>query len=131
MIRPSPPRWIYKICTPAEHAALAAPGGWAGSPDDLRDGFVHFSTADQVPGTLARHFAGRGPLVLLEVDATALPEGLLRWEPSRKGAVFPHLYGRLHPHQVQRTVPLPADPGETPAPPDGLRGATGLAARMV
>lgn len=88
------PRWLYKIVRPPEHAALRASTAWPGSVDDARDGFVHLSTAAQVPGTLARHFAGEPRLVVLRVDGARLGDAL-RWEVSRGGALFPHLYAAL------------------------------------
>lgn len=111
---------VYKICTPHERAALIENGHWDGSPDDLRDGFVHLSTAAQVAGTLAKHFAGRGALVLLELAAADFSSHELRWEPSRGGQLFPHLYGSLPLSAVQRVWELDAEPGQTPAPPAGL-----------
>jgi len=89
-----PLRTIYKICdAPAWRAAEQA-GVYRGSADDARDGFIHFSTAAQLAGTLARHYAGKTDLQLIAVDAAALGEAL-RWEPSRGGDLFPHLYGEL------------------------------------
>jgi uncharacterized protein (DUF952 family) len=89
-------RTIYKICpAPAWREAERA-GVYRGSPDDVRDGFIHFSTASQVPGTLAKHFAGQTDLFLIAVRADALGTAL-RWEPSRGGDLFPHLYGDLDP----------------------------------
>ena len=85
---------VYKVLRAAEWAQMQAGGVFAGSPDDRRDGFIHFSTAEQLEGTIARHFAGERDLVVLEVDAALLAEKL-RWEPSRGGALFPHLYGDL------------------------------------
>jgi uncharacterized protein (DUF952 family) len=87
-------RLIYKICTRAEWAAAQPEGVYRGSADDARDGFIHFSAEDQVAGTRARHFAGRDDLVLVSVRAADLGVAL-RWEPSRGGALFPHLYGVL------------------------------------
>jgi uncharacterized protein (DUF952 family) len=85
---------VYKICARAEWDAAVAAGEYVGSADDARDGFIHFSTAEQVEATAAKYFAGRSDLVLIEVDAAQLgPE--LRFEPSRGGALFPHLYGAL------------------------------------
>lgn len=87
-------RTIYKICdAPAWRAAEQA-GVYRGSADDSRDGFIHFSTAEQVAGTLAKHYAGKTDLKLIAVDVEALGPAL-RWEPSRGGALFPHLYGEL------------------------------------
>ncbi len=85
---------IYKICPRADWEAAAGAGVYHGSPVDRRDGFIHFSTAAQVDGTLARHFAGQRDLVLVAVDATALGAAL-RYEPSRGGELFPHLYAAL------------------------------------
>ncbi len=85
---------IYKIFRLPEWADFEAVGESFGSPDDRADGFVHLSTAEQVPGTLERHFAGETGLMLLALDADAAGPSL-RWEPSRGGALFPHLYRPL------------------------------------
>lgn len=87
---------IYKILTPPQFEELDLHGQTYGAPVDLADGFVHLSTAEQVPGTLAKHFAGQAPLCLLALDSEA-PDvaAALEWEPSRDGALFPHLYGAL------------------------------------
>jgi uncharacterized protein (DUF952 family) len=85
---------IYKICSRAEWSAALAAGSYTGSADDARDGFIHFSTAAQLEATAAKYFAGRDDLVLLEVDATQLGSQL-RFEPSRGGDLFPHLYDAL------------------------------------
>lgn len=85
---------IYKIMAATEWAAARAAGVYEGSAHDRRDGFIHFSTAAQAAETAAKHFAGQDGLVLLAVDATTLGEAL-KWEPSRGGALFPHLYGSL------------------------------------
>ena len=79
---------------------------FTGSPVDIRDGFIHFSTATQVAETAARHFANERDLVLVAVDADALGRSL-KWEPSRGGALFPHLYGPLPISAVRWTRPLP------------------------
>ena len=81
-------------------------GRFEGSADDVRDGFIHFSSAEQLEGTLAKHFAGQEDLVLLAVDTERLGERL-QWEPSRGGAVFPHLYGPLDLDAVVWTEPMP------------------------
>ena len=99
---------IYKIFRAAEWAEAQAQGSFAGSPDDLRDGFIHFSTAGQAPETAARHFAGRKGLLLVSVDAALLGPAL-KWEPSRGGALFPHLYDVLPVSAVARVDPLPLD----------------------
>ncbi len=85
---------IYHMCRRSEWEAAQASGVYAGSSQDAADGFIHFSTAAQVALSAARHRAGQTDLVLLTVDAAVLG-GALRWEPSRKGALFPHLYGPL------------------------------------
>jgi len=85
---------IYKILTAEEWAAATAAGRFEGSPVDHADGYIHFSTAAQAAETARRHFAGREGLLVLEVEADDLGEAL-RWEPSRGGDLFPHLYGPL------------------------------------
>ncbi len=90
---------IYKVFRAAEWAGLRACGRTAGAPVDLADGFVHFSTADQLPVTLSKHFAGETGLMLLAVDADAAGDAL-RWEPSRGGALFAHLYRDLEMSDV-------------------------------
>ncbi|ABD09306.1 Protein of unknown function DUF952 [Rhodopseudomonas palustris HaA2] len=88
-------RTIYKICDASAWREAEEAGVYRGSADDGRDGFIHFSTAEQLAGTLARHFAGQTGLKLIAVDAEGLGPAL-RWEPSRGGELFPHLYGELH-----------------------------------
>jgi uncharacterized protein (DUF952 family) len=96
---------IYKVFRPAEWAELDAAGETPGSPADRADGFVHFSTAEQLPGTLARHFAGETGLILAAVD-TDLVGHALRWEPSRGGALFPHLHRPLKRADLLWSRPL-------------------------
>lgn len=103
-------RWVYKIVSPAQWATLQQQRAWAGAPVDLADGFVHLSAADQVEGTLARHFTGQGPLLLLRVAPARLPPGALVWEVSRGSALFPHLYAPLPHAAVVEMQPLPVDP---------------------
>ncbi len=96
---------IYKILdAPAWTAALAA-GVFEGSPVDHADGYIHFSTAGQAQETARRHFAGRADLLLLTVEADRLGEAL-RWEPSRGGDLFPHLYGVLPASAVTAARPI-------------------------
>jgi uncharacterized protein (DUF952 family) len=100
---------IYKIApAPLWEKAVAA-GVFHGAPVDLEDGYIHFSTAEQVRETAARHFAGQEGLVLVAVDADALGPAL-RWEPSRGGALFPHLYGSLPTTAALWAKPLPVGP---------------------
>jgi uncharacterized protein (DUF952 family) len=106
MNTPSMPTTIYKICASAHWQAAQHDGMLRGTADDLRDGFIHFSTAEQVAETLARHFAGQGDLVLIGADAEELGPAL-KWEPSRGGALFPHLYGELPLNTVTSVQPLP------------------------
>lgn len=100
---------IYKIFRAAEWQALVAAGVTAGAPVDLADGYIHFSTAAQVAETAAKHFAGADGLVLAAVDAESLGDAL-RWEPSRGGALFPHLYRPLRLAEVAWHTPLPLGP---------------------
>jgi uncharacterized protein (DUF952 family) len=97
---------LYKIVPAALWRAAEAAGRFEGAPVDLADGFIHFSAADQVRETAARHFAGQDDLLLVAVEAEALGPAL-RWETSRGGALFPHLYGPLALRVVASVVPLP------------------------
>jgi uncharacterized protein (DUF952 family) len=99
----SPSTRIYKVLRLSEWADAQARGVFSGSADDLRDGFIHFSTAEQLDATIARHFAGEREVVVLEVDTAPLGDAL-KWEPSRGGALFPHLYRDLPLAAVIRTV---------------------------
>ena len=90
---------IYKIFRAGEYTAFAAAGRSAGAPVDLADGYIHFSTADQVEATAAKHFAGAADLKLLAVEADRLGDAL-KWEVSRGGALFPHLYQELTAEDV-------------------------------
>jgi len=85
---------IYKICPASAWREAERQGVYRGSADDLRDGFIHFSTATQVAETARKHFFGEKALFLVEVDADALGKAL-RWERSRNDELFPHLYGEL------------------------------------
>lgn len=97
---------IYKICTAGEWHAAEQAGAYSGSAVDHKDGFIHFSTREQMAETAAKHFAGQRDLVLVSVDADKLGDKL-KWEPSRGGALFPHLYGPLSLSCVLRVDPLP------------------------
>jgi uncharacterized protein (DUF952 family) len=101
---------IFKVCGREEWAAAKVAGVYRGSADDRRDGFIHFSTQAQLPGTLAKHFAGRDDLVLIAIEADALGDAL-KWEPSRGGDLFPHLYGALLTSAALWARPLPLEPG--------------------
>jgi uncharacterized protein (DUF952 family) len=97
---------IYKICDAGMWAKAARDRVFRGAAVDLADGYIHFSTADQVAETAAKHFAGQPGLVLAAIDAEALGAGL-KWEPARGGALFPHLYGPLPMSVVRWVKPLP------------------------
>ncbi len=85
---------IYKILPAPLWQSAREAGIFKGAPVDEADGFIHYSTAEQVQETARRHFAGQDDLVLLAVDGDALGEALV-YEPSRGGALFPHLYGPM------------------------------------
>ena len=97
---------VYKIVSTGEWTEAEAAGVFAGASVDRADGFIHFSTAEQAADTAAKWFAGRGDLTLAAIDAEALG-GDLRWEPSRGGALFPHLYAALPMSAVVWSRPLP------------------------
>ena len=100
---------IFHICRKDEWAAARANGHYDGSSQDRADGFIHFSDARQVAESAARHRAGQDGLVLLTVDSEALGAAL-KWEPSRGGQLFPHLYGPLPVAAVRRVDDLPLGP---------------------
>ncbi len=84
----------FKIFTADQWQQFETDGEFAGAPVDLADGYIHMSTAAQVDGTLSKHFAGQSGLVIAEIDLSGFGEKL-RWEVSRGGELFPHLYGTL------------------------------------
>jgi uncharacterized protein (DUF952 family) len=104
---------IYKILPRAEWAAAQAAGRLEGSAVDLADGFIHFSTAAQAQETARRHFAGQADLVVLEVEADDLGPAL-KFEPSRGGDLFPHLYGPLDVGLVRGVTEAPLDAAGAP-----------------
>jgi len=97
---------IYKICERASWRLAEQTGTYRGSAADGRDGFIHFSTAAQLAGTMAKHFGGQRELLLVAVAADALGAAL-KWEPSRGGELFPHLYAALPLTAVRWTKPVP------------------------
>ncbi len=100
---------IYTLVRAADWRAAEALGAYAGSADDRRDGFLHFSTAAQLRATAGKHRAGVADLWMIEADAAALAEAL-KWEPasgSSRPGLFPHLYGTLPLSAVRRAVPVP------------------------
>lgn len=103
--------FLYHMASRSDWAQAEIDGLYRGSPDDLRDGFIHFSTAEQVAESAARHRAGQTDIVLIVVAEAAVQPW--RWEPARSGALFPHLYGNL---PVKSVVGI----HELPVGPDGL-----------
>jgi uncharacterized protein (DUF952 family) len=101
---------IYKICEATEWVDARGAGEFRGSAVDRADGYIHLSTASQVAETAAKHFAGRPGLVVVAVAAEDV-SAILKWEPSRGGALFPHLYGALPTAAVRWVKPLPLDSG--------------------
>ena len=108
---------IYKIFRADEQAAFEAARETLGAPIDIQDGFVHFSAADQVKETCAKYFAGAEDLFLLAVEADTLGDDL-KWEVSRGGALFPHLFRPLKASDVVWTKPLPLGPNGHEFPDD-------------
>jgi uncharacterized protein (DUF952 family) len=107
---------IYHMCLCDEWELAVHSGTYAGSSQDRGDGFIHFSTAEQLPESARRHRRGQAGLVLLAVDPHMLGEAL-RWEPSRHGALFPHLYGTLPLAAVRSICDLPLDADGVPLVP--------------
>lgn len=100
---------IYKICPEALWREAEALGRFTGAPVDLADGYIHFSTGAQLRETAAKHFAGQDRLVLVALDDARL-DPALRYEASRGGALFPHLYAPLDPRAARWVAPLPLLP---------------------
>ena len=100
---------IYKICPEVLWREAERAGVFAGAPVDVRDGFIHLSTAAQVRETAEKHFGGQRGLLLIAVDEDALGPDL-RYERSRGGELFPHVYGPLPLSAVRWVKPLPLDP---------------------
>ncbi|HVZ51565.1 MAG TPA: DUF952 domain-containing protein [Pseudolabrys sp.] len=100
---------LYKILPAPLWREAERAGRFRGSPVDLQDGFIHFSTAEQAEETAHKHFAGQDDLLLVRVDSGMLGDAL-KWEPSRGGALFPHLYGELDLATVAKVEPLPLGP---------------------
>ncbi len=94
-------QYIYKIFRPEEWARFQETKVFAGSPDDLRDGFIHLSEANQLAGTLAKYYTDGADVILAEVDARGLSKAL-KYETSRGGALFPHLFSDLNMRAVNR-----------------------------
>jgi uncharacterized protein (DUF952 family) len=119
---PSPQALVFKIMSRRDWWQSQAQGGFAGAPVDVADGYIHLSSRPQLAGTLARHFAGRAGLVVVAYDPAALGPNL-RWEPSRGGDLFPHLYGGPLPQSAARAVvAVPDQRGPDWTWPDGAEG---------
>lgn len=104
---------VYKIMTATEWRDFKRSGHYTGSPDDHRDGFIHLSDREQVQETARKHFAGKTDLVLVAVAADRLGDNL-RYEVSRGGALFPHLYAVLAIDAVVWNRPIETDPAGFP-----------------
>ena len=119
MVTPNPD-FIYKVAAGEVYDASVAAGHFLGQPVDHADGYIHFSTAAQLSETIRLYFAGLAGQVLFQV--AALPLGAaLRWEPSRNGALFPHLYGALDMAAVEWTAPLAVAADGTCDLPEAVR----------
>ena len=110
---------IFKICRLSLWQAAERAGSFAGAEIDLKDGYIHFSTAEQARETAAKHFAAQSDLIIAAVDPDRLGPAL-RWEPARGGRLFPHLYGPLPLSAVAWVKPLPLGADGAHRFPDGL-----------
>ena len=104
MSEPQFPKSAFKILTAQQWAQFEANGIFEGAPVDIADGYIHLSTAEQVQGTLDKHFAGQTGLIIAEIDLARLRDSV-RWEESRGGDLFPHHYGTLPLDAVIVTLP--------------------------
>lgn len=102
---------IYHVCRADEWEAALNFGFYSGSSQDIADGFIHFSSKDQVRQSVMKHRAGQDHLVMLCVDQNALGESL-KWEASKKGELFPHVYGKVPLSAVRDVYPLQLSPDE-------------------
>ncbi|MGY6644815.1 MAG: DUF952 domain-containing protein [Salinarimonas sp.] len=116
---PRDPDIVWKIAPRPMWEQAEASGQFDGAPVDLADGFIHFSTASQLRETAAKHFAGQSDLLLIAVDGPALGPAL-KYEPSRGGDLFPHLYGPLPLSAVRAVMPLPLDAQGRHVFPEGV-----------
>jgi len=115
----TPGELIYHMCALNEWVAAETEGAYLGSSQDVADGFIHFSTLEQIVTSAAKHRAGQTGLVLLSVDPGLLGEAL-KWESSRGGALFPHLYGPLPIEAVADVRDLNLGPDGRHQFPDGF-----------
>jgi uncharacterized protein (DUF952 family) len=114
------PEFIYKICSHDAYRVFAKTGVFPGMPIDIKDGYVHFSTAEHLAETLRLHFAGQGDVVVFSVKTYDLGVAL-RWEASRSGQLFPHLYGELHIGAVGQYATVSVDTDGSVALPEWVR----------
>lgn len=121
---------IYKIVAQTEWQHAVTHGAYHGSADDVRDGFVHFSTRGQLAGTARKHFTGRTGLELVAIDARRLGAAL-KWEPSRGGELFPHLYAPLDPAHALWSRPLALDAAGVPRIADALEAGPPATAEIA
>lgn len=110
-------RIVFKIARRGDWDAACRAGRYTGSPDDARDGFIHLSARYQLAGTAAKHFRGIPDLLLIAFEAESLAPAL-KWEPSRGGDLFPHVYGELDPATAKWTRPLTLDAAGVAILPD-------------
>jgi uncharacterized protein (DUF952 family) len=110
---------IYKILAEAALDAAKSEGRFLGTGDDLRDGFIHLSAAHQVADTLAKYYAGEEDLLLVALDPELMGEAL-KWEPSRGGDLFPHLYGPLPLEAILSVDRLELDDDNRHILPEGM-----------
>ncbi|MEM8799048.1 MAG: DUF952 domain-containing protein [Pseudomonadota bacterium] len=122
MNQTSTPTVIYKLLSRNEWREAKAAGVYVGSADDLRDGFIHFSTAEQVKATFAKYFSKRAEILLAEISVDALTAAHLKWEPSRGGDLFPHLYSDLALKAVTGIWSVAESPNDPPKWPDHIAG---------
>jgi len=104
-----PDQIVYKIMSSTEQEQMRRDGLFRGSPADVADGFIHLSCASQLAETLDKHYSGVKGLVLVAVDLSRVGDAV-RWEPSRGGQLFPHIYGQLTMDAVVSAVPLERTP---------------------
>lgn len=112
-------RTVHKVCSQADWNIARQQGLFAGSRDDLRDGYIHLSTSRQLPGTLSKHFSGQTELLLISYDVDSLGAAL-RWQPARQGELFPHYYARLPVGLAKTVLPLPLGADGIHVLPEGL-----------
>lgn len=111
---------IYKICEAAMWQEAEHLGSFTGAEIDVQDGYIHFSTAAQLAETAAKHFRGRDNLVLVGINSATLD---IKWEPSRGGDLFPHLYAELPTDTAMSVIPMHLDEDGVPVPEGGFPDA--------